>query len=297
MTGSTSTAVPRRTSRVLSLASMEDHPGRKMRSRLLDMRDCADGRFAAIHREMLRLDLQQQPRWFRPLLSRSGLLKKWTGFNHWSRAWEYPWAVLAADIGEEPLRILDVGGGGSPFSLYLAGEGHECCVADPSLDRGESFVLDRERSLYRNARSLMKRLLFRAAGVKSLWGLPASDGRTPVRYLPYPAHELRFPDGHFDRVFCLSVMEHVRADLWPKCMREFERVLRAGGHLVLTLDMTLEEANRRLYADLIETSSLDLIGEPIYEVPIDPHDQQRRHPGHGYETVGLVWRKRPARDA
>jgi hypothetical protein len=68
-----------------------------MQSRLLDMRDCRDDAFAAIHRQMLDLDLSQQPRWFRPLLKNSRALQRFTGYDHWSRAWEYPWAVLAAD--------------------------------------------------------------------------------------------------------------------------------------------------------------------------------------------------------
>ncbi len=180
-----------------------------MQSRLLDMRDCRDGAFAAIHRDMLELDLSQQPRWFRPLLKKSGALQRFTGYDHWSRAWEYPWAVLAADMGPRALAALDVGGGGSPFALYLAARGHDTHVADPSLDQGTSFVFDRQKSLYRNVRSLAKRLIFRAAGIHSLWGLPGKDDRRPVRFHACPADRLDFPDRRFDRVFCLSVMEHI----------------------------------------------------------------------------------------
>ena len=46
------------------------------------MRECASDRFAAIHRDMLRLDLEQQPRWLRPLLLRNRRLQGWTGYNH-----------------------------------------------------------------------------------------------------------------------------------------------------------------------------------------------------------------------
>ena len=256
------------------------------------MRDCQGGAFAAIHRDMLALDLSQQPRWFRPLLRRSATLKSWTGFDHWSRAWEYPWAVLAADLGPPPLRTLDVGGGGGPFSLYLASQGHDSHVADPSLDRGVSFVYDPEKSLYRNARSILKRLLFRAVGLHTLWGLPQSRGTGVVHYHPHPADRLAFPDRHFDRVFCLSVMEHIPHEIWGACMREFERVLKPGGRLVITLDMTPEQADERVYLDLVRASTLGLLGDPRYDVPIPAADKQSRHPGHGYETVGLIWRKR-----
>src|SRR5256885_9316126 len=109
-----------------------------MPSSLLDMRDCRDGAFATIHRDMLELDVSQQPHWFRPLLKRSRALQRLTGYDHWSRAWEYPWAVLAADLGSRPLAVLDVGGGGRPLALYLAGRGPGSHVAHPAVDPGTS---------------------------------------------------------------------------------------------------------------------------------------------------------------
>jgi SAM-dependent methyltransferase len=279
-------------------------------SRLLDLRDCARPDFTAVHRDMLRLDLEQQPRWFRPILARSRRLKAMTGYDHWSRAWEYPWAVVAAGLGGagdagmgaagstgagaggsglRGLRTLDVGGGGSPFSIWLATRGHEAWVADPSLDRNASFVFDRDRDLYRNLRAVAKRALFAVAGIHSLWGLPDRGERRGVRYTPDRADALTFPDRHFDRVFSLSVMEHIPVGIWPACMHEFVRVLAPGGRLVITLDMTREEADDRRYRRLVEACPLRLAGDPDYPVPIDPADGQRRHPGHGYETIGLVW--------
>jgi SAM-dependent methyltransferase len=262
-----------------------------MSSGLLDMRQCADPRFAAIHADMLGIDLQQQPRWFRPLLIRSRRLQGMTGYNHWSRRWEYPWAILAAEFGDRTGRTLDVGGGGSPFSRYLARAGHDSHVADPSLDRGSSFVYDADKSMTQNLRSVAKRVLFRIAGINSLWGLPQHHGESAVHYAASPADDLSYHDEHFDTVFCLSVMEHIPTALWDACMREFGRVLRPGGRLILTLDMTTPEANRRLYRRLVEGTELQLIGQPDYEVPLRSEEQQLRHPGHGYETIGLVWRK------
>ncbi|HEU4400915.1 MAG TPA: class I SAM-dependent methyltransferase [Candidatus Polarisedimenticolia bacterium] len=261
-----------------------------MESRLLDMRDCASEPFRATYAEMLRLSLSQQPRWFRPLLLKSARLRSLTGYDHWSRAWEYPWAIQAADLGGRSLRALDVGGGGSPFAPYLAAQGHDSFVVDPSLDEGARLVLDPQKSLYRNARSLAKRAIFRVAGIRTLWGLPGGGARA-VRYAPDPADHLRFPDAHFDRVFCLSVIEHIPADLWGGCMREFGRVLKPGGRLIITLDMTTEQANERIYLRLTGSCPLRLLGNPRYDTPLRPDDQERRHPGQGYETLGLVWLK------
>ncbi len=255
------------------------------------MRDCAEERYRAIHADMLRLSLARQPAWFRPLLIRSRRLASLTGYDHWSRAWEYPWAIEAAGLEARPLRTLDVGGGGSPFAPYLARLGHEAFVVDPSMDQGARVTFDRQKGLYRNARSLVKSALFRVTGINPLWGLPSTDGQASVRYSPDRADDLKSPGAHFDRVFCLSVIEHITRDLWPRCMSEFARVLRPGGRLVITLDMETSEANERLYQRLIDACPLRLVGDPRYEVPLRPEEQQARHPGHGYETIGLVWLK------
>ena len=283
------------------------------------MRECADPAFSDIHAGMRALDLARQPAWFRPLLVRSRRLRAMTGFDHWSRAWEYPWAVIEAGLapavgeaapgglaagGPPRLRLLDVGGGGSPFGPWRATRGHEVHVADPSLDQGRDFAWDPARSTYRNARTVARRAAFRVLGIRSLWGLPgaaggAGDARPgaaggaarggSARYHAFGAQALGFPDAHFDRVFCLSVIEHIPHALWPACVREFERVLRPGGRLVITMDMETHEADARLPLRLVEACSLHQLGDPRYPVPIDPDEAQRRHPGNWYETMGLVW--------
>jgi SAM-dependent methyltransferase len=48
------------------------------------------------------------------------------------------------------------------------------------------------------------------------------------------APPLRYPDGFFDAVYAISVLTHWPADLQVKWMREFRRVLRPGGRLVVT---------------------------------------------------------------
>jgi len=272
-----------------------------MSSRLLDIREAAAAPWRSVYDDMLALALRQQPAWFRPWLLRSRRLRVMTGYDHWSRAWEYPWAVLAASLGTGSLRVLDVGGGGSPFAPWLAAQGHEAHVVDPSLDQGRFFAWDPARGAWRNARTLAKQTAFRLAGIRTLWGLPrngAGDGgigRTGeaasarLRYWPYAAHRLDFPAASFDRVFCLSVIEHIPRATWPACMSEFARVLKPGGRLVMTMDMETDEANARLYRRLVESCPLRLQGDPEYAVPLDPAEAQRRHPGNRYETLGLVW--------
>jgi hypothetical protein len=56
------------------------------------------------------------------------------------------------------------------------------------------------------------------------------------------------------------------------------------------MDMGPEEANNRLYLKLVDYCTLTLIGNPEYEVPISQEDKEKRHPGHSYETIALIWK-------
>lgn len=110
-----------------------------------------------------------------------------------------------------------------------------------------------------------------------------------MHYFTYSATDISFPEDYFDRVFCLSVLEHIPCDLWHRCMQEFERVLRPGGRLIVTFDMGTPKANERHYLKLVDSCSLELLGDPTYEVPITLEDKAKRHPGYTHETMGLVW--------
>ena len=238
---------------------------------------------------MLRIKLLQQPTWFRPLLLKSNRLKSWISYNLWSRAWEYPWAIIVSALRGSSLRTIDVGGGNSPFPEYLSNLGHESYVIDPSLDEGVSSIISKEKGIYQNLRSLFFFFLAKCIGVNVLWGLPSRKHKSSVHYYPYSATDIKFRDNYFDRVFCLSVVEHIPEQLWKLCIKEFERILKPGGRLIITLDMGPEEAYAKQYFRLIESCSLDLLGSPDYEVPITHEDMELRHPGHIYETIGLVW--------
>lgn len=112
-----------------------------------------------------------------------------------------------------------------------------------------------------------------------------------MTYVSDSIQNLRYDDGYFDRVFCLSVMEHIPESEWRECMAQMARVLSDRGRLVLTLDMSTPLANARRYKKLFVEPSLRLVGSVDYPVPISADCKRARHPGRTYETVGLVWDK------
>lgn len=57
------------------------------------------------------------------------------------------------------------------------------------------------------------------------------------------AESLPFPDRTFDVVFCSNCIDHVSDP--EKAVAEMERVLRAGGHLVLTCEVFDEDPGKR----------------------------------------------------
>jgi SAM-dependent methyltransferase len=105
-------------------------------------------------------------------------------------------------------RVLDVGSP-KPFSLYLA---RSVGAVVDSTDI-EDYFMD-EFSLLRNAT-----------------GVPAE--RMPIRV--EDGRRLSYADGQFDKVYSVSVMEHIPDDGDSQCARELGRVLAPGGSCLITV--------------------------------------------------------------
>jgi len=175
------------------------------------------------------------------------------------------------------MRVLDAGCGGSPFLIYLAKRGFRCFGVDAGR---ESSV--QELGVYR----FIRRRLLEVAGANLGAGYCNLSKRTHVSitYKRDAIQELSFEDDFFDRVFCLSVMEHIPRSDWSTCIEELARVLRRGGRLIITLDMS--SRGSYAYRTIIKYSTytgLQSLGKVDHSVPSD-----LRHPDWTYETVGLV---------
>jgi SAM-dependent methyltransferase len=126
--------------------------------------------------------------------------------NFWRRL-EYEIVAGEGDFQSSD-RILDIG---SPklLSLYLA----EKLQARVTATDIESYFID-EYELLRSMRRIPPHRL----------SLSVEDGR-----------KLSFPDSSFEKIYSISVVEHIPEDGDSQCLREMSRVLAPGGRCLLTV--------------------------------------------------------------
>jgi len=151
-----------------------------------------------------------------------------------NRYWEYPFSIHAGDVLSTPkLTILDAGGGWSLLPMYLASRLKHTVI---------SVDLDPLQMRYFSP------------------GLSAFFQPCP-HYQVDDLTTLSFKDNTFDRVFCVSVLEHIeeRTDengrrvnrheqsLDVTALREMLRVLKPNGLLVVTIEWSEDSAYGRPY--------------------------------------------------
>ncbi|MFO0755021.1 MAG: class I SAM-dependent methyltransferase [Byssovorax sp.] len=126
---------------------------------------------------------------------------------HFSRQWEYPYAW--ANLGVRSGKVLDAGSGITffPFMLEAAGFSVACCDSDPAL-----------AGPYASANA--------ALGSK-------------VGFTARSIADMGYESASFDAIVCISVLEHV-GEGRVSIVKEMARVLKPGGRLVMTCDLSLD---------------------------------------------------------
>jgi SAM-dependent methyltransferase len=135
-----------------------------------------------------------------------------------TRSFEYPWAYFAAAAGPGA-RVLDVGGGTSGLQFVLAQEGCEVVNVDPSVAESDGWPM----APWELSQDLYERL-------NRVFG-------TGVRLVQKRLQDAELAEGSFDRVVCLSVLEHIEADAARDVVEHAVRLLAPGGLLVATIDL------------------------------------------------------------
>ncbi|GIW75218.1 MAG: hypothetical protein KatS3mg104_0281 [Phycisphaerae bacterium] len=137
-------------------------------------------------------------------------------FKMWSRRWEYPFEAqkvldyIAIQSGR-PLKMLDGGSGVTYVPYYLVEKYPDLSVI--CCDTNASYAP-----------------MFQA--------INQTVGHEKVTFQQAMLQKLPYEDGSMDIVCCISVLEHT--DNYDEIVNEFARVLRPGGLLVLTFDLSLD---------------------------------------------------------
>ena len=171
---------------------------------------------------------------------------------------------FAAMAGDGPLRILDAGSGVTyfPYLLcsHLAHAQVTCCDSNSAYERMFAAI---------NERTPGSRVTFKTALLQSL---PLEDASQ-------------------DAICCISVLEHT--DNYRAILGEFRRVLRPGGLLALTFDLSLDGRFKLSRGQAGEL--LGAIGE-MYTIPgVDVNKELARLDQRGeILSTDLVRRTEPA---
>lgn len=143
--------------------------------------------------------------------------------NSYTRIHEYPWAFLAASL-EPGMRVVDVGGGISGFQYVAAKHGCDVVNVDPTArDDYNSWSTPGFVNLTSRQHEMLNQVF-----------------ETDVKLVADRLQDADLAPGSFDRVFCLSVLEHVSGDEGGQIMSAAARLLRPGGRAVLTVDLFLD---------------------------------------------------------
>jgi SAM-dependent methyltransferase len=164
-------------------------------------------------------------------------------FKLWSRRWEYPFAAQKTiEYGKShpgPLKIIDAGSGVTFFPYFVCDHLAEAQVI--CIDSNPSYPP-----------------MFEA--------INKATAGSRVSFTNGMLQKLDMPDSAVDVICCISVLEHT--DNYGEIVREFARVLKRGGLLVLTFDLSLDgkfELRKDVAQDLLARVSefFDTSGVPI----------------------------------
>jgi SAM-dependent methyltransferase len=184
-----------------------------------------------------RYILRTDPAW--PEVAGQRLPETW-----WSRPYEYRWA---GSFTAPRVQVLDAGCGlEHPFKWHL---GATC---------GAVVAVDSDPSI---------------GTVRPPIGAPTGS----VVLRQGDITRLPSPDGSFDRIFCLSVLDHLHVEQSVAALREFRRMLAPGGLLLLTVDVPPCDPETLL--GCAGEAGLQPVGRVDFDVPnnvlLQPGPEQR----------------------
>ena len=167
----------------------------------------------------------------------------------WSRLYEYPWAMQFAEANDI---CLDAACGTVhhlKFYLAQACRTVYCCDLDPMMNTPnlifESLMPTLSEDTYNNLLENASKMDFKCCNLSSL---------------PYE-------DKFFNKVYCISVLEHLDTNTLKNSLMEFYRVLKDDGFIVLTFDYP--SINLELLSTVIDECNLKFAYDVDFTIPQD----------------------------
>ncbi len=152
-----------------------------------------------------------------------------------ARMWEYPFAIISSELYPN-MKCLDIGCGMTPFTIFLK----EIAKVD---------IIGLDPDIFPSG------IKYKGHGVSHEF-----IKKTSLRIEKGTIENIPFENSSFDRIFCISVIEHLPPDIARQGMFEIARVLKPNGRAILTVDVNLwSEISRPL--DLLWDSGLLPLGE------------------------------------
>jgi SAM-dependent methyltransferase len=136
--------------------------------------------------------------------------------NSRTREVEYPWAFYATPIIPGH-KVLEIGGGLSGFQFVLNLSGCDVVNVDPGLEaHGRGWLIDEKTH----------------KGLNRIFG-------TEVKLYNCFLKDAFLPTASFDRIFSISVLEHIPPNEILEIMQLAYNLLKPGGFFIITVDLFL----------------------------------------------------------
>jgi SAM-dependent methyltransferase len=185
--------------------------------------------------------------------------------NSQTRIYEYPWCFKAASL-EAGMRVVELGAGASGFQFVLAEYGIDVTSVDPLLNPSDKvdWLFSKDDFNHLN----------KAFGGK-------------VKFVQDFLQNAKLESDYYDRIFSVSVIEHIPSAEITSLVKEIARILKPGGLFVTTIDMFLdcypftdklsnEYGSNISISSLVEESGLKLkIGNPSELYGYSEFDQNK----------------------
>ena len=147
--------------------------------------------------------------------------------RHWSRQWEYLFvysSIIAYAKKNKKIKVLDAGSGITFFPYLLL----------TSVKNAQIVCYDYDESL------------------RSMFSLVNKNLKKSIQFTTGDIRSLPFKDNTFDVIYCVSVLEHTGE--YETIIKEFHRVLKTGGILIVTFDVSIDRT-----ADISPEKSKELL--------------------------------------